>query len=140
MVRGRIELPTFRFSVLRITVHSSPSRFIWLIQGLRRPLAYSPARTRMRQELRPRASPCSHLRDLAGPAITIFAVVCVVTGISIEMLRYLLDSMRAFWIDMKLRGFATISPSASIAIRLNILVLCASANYGGIPDFVYKGF
>lgn len=80
------------------------------------------------------------LRDLAGPAITIFAVVCVVTGISIEMLRYLLDSMRAFWIDMKLRGFATISPSASIAIRLNILVLCASANYGGIPDFVYKGF
>ena len=57
VVRGRIELPTFRFSVLRMIVHSCPSRFICLIQNLRRPLAYFPARTRMRQELRPRASP-----------------------------------------------------------------------------------
>ena len=57
VVRDRIELSTFRFSVLRMIVHSRPSRFICLIQNLRRPLAYFPARTRMRQELRPRASP-----------------------------------------------------------------------------------
>ncbi len=57
VVRDRIELSTFRFSVLRMIVHSCPSRFICLIQNLRRPLAYFPARTRMRQELRPRASP-----------------------------------------------------------------------------------
>jgi hypothetical protein len=54
VVRGRVELPTFRFSVLRITVHDRPPRFICLAQNLRRPLAYSPARTRMRQELRRR--------------------------------------------------------------------------------------
>ena len=29
VVRGRIELPTFRFSVLRITVQSRPPRFIF---------------------------------------------------------------------------------------------------------------
>ena len=55
VVRGGVEPPTFRFSVLRITVHSRPPRFICLIQNPRRPRAYFPARTRMRQELRPRA-------------------------------------------------------------------------------------
>jgi hypothetical protein len=43
---------TLRFSVLRITVRSCPPRFICLIQNPRRPLAYSPARTRTRRELR----------------------------------------------------------------------------------------
>jgi hypothetical protein len=41
-----------RFSVLRTTIRSCPPLFIDQIQKLRRPLAYSPERRRMRQELR----------------------------------------------------------------------------------------
>lgn len=62
----------FEAGALRITVHSSPPRFTCLIQNLRRPLAYSPARTRMRQELRRRvftmAADAWPRRSAVGPA------------------------------------------------------------------------
>src|SRR5512142_1404017 len=54
VVRGGVEPPTFRFSVLRITVHSRPPRFICLAQNPGRPLVNFRARTRMRRELRRR--------------------------------------------------------------------------------------
>jgi alginate O-acetyltransferase complex protein AlgI len=80
------------------------------------------------------------LGDLAGPSIIIFGVLCIATGISIELIRYALDSTSRLWIEAKTRGFWTISAPASVAIRLNILVIAILFDYRGVPDFVYKGF
>ena len=80
------------------------------------------------------------LRDMAGPSIVIFAALCVMTGVSVEVMRYAVDTTVTLWTAAKVRGLAPISPSASIAIRLNLLLLAILADYGGVPDFVYKGF
>jgi hypothetical protein len=80
------------------------------------------------------------LRDLARPSIIIFAILCVVTGASVELVRFAVDSTRKLWTAARLRGLAPISAPASVAIRLNILFLAILVNYRGVPDFVYKGF
>jgi hypothetical protein len=80
------------------------------------------------------------LRDLTGPSILIFAAICVVTGVAVEVIRNAVDAAIRLWTEARLRGFAPISAPASIAIRLNILLLAMLIDYRGVPDFVYKGF
>ena len=80
------------------------------------------------------------LRDLAGPPVLVFAIICVGTGILIELIRCVADSITEFWAQTWLGRAWLIPAAASIAIRLNVLALAVLVSYKGIPDFVYKGF
>jgi hypothetical protein len=52
VVRGRIELPTFRFSGLGTTVQDRPRRSLWLLSGLRCTPMDAGVRRCMRLEMR----------------------------------------------------------------------------------------
>jgi alginate O-acetyltransferase complex protein AlgI len=80
------------------------------------------------------------LRDLIGPSFAIFAVLCIATGVLIQLSRYLIDSIKSLWTAARLRGFVPISAPASVAIRLNILILAILVDFHSVPDFIYKGF
>jgi hypothetical protein len=80
------------------------------------------------------------LRDLAGPSFVIFVLLCVATGVAIQLIRQATDLTRGLWTEVKIGAAARFSAAAFVGIRLNILVLCILVNYQGAPDFIYKGF
>jgi hypothetical protein len=65
VVRGRIELPTFRFSGLRITVQGRPRRSPWLVSSWWYTLMDAGVRGCMRLRMR---LPVAHTREAGRPA------------------------------------------------------------------------